>query len=146
VEVLSIPDYRTHYVVNTLTIVIISIYTLFYHYLNIIELGIFIVAYTIGTEFMSPDVDVKSTPYNKNKLLWYPYRKLSKHRGISHSIIGIFIRLLYVSAIIIIISLLFNQFDVLIDFLLNIKIMHYALFISGITLSNVMHILIDRFF
>ncbi len=140
------PDFKTHYVTNTLVIILISAYVLYYHYLNIIELGIFIISYTIGTNYLSPDNDTKSTPYNKNKLLWYPYRKLSTHRGTSHTIIGIFIRLLYVFVIIIIISLLFNQFDVLIDFLMNIKLIYYTLFIAGITASNMMHILLDKLF
>ncbi len=140
------PDYKTHYVTNTLLIILISAYVLYYHYLNIIELGIFIISYVIGTNYMSPDVDSKSTPYNKNKLLWYPYRKLSTHRGMSHTILGIFIRLLYVFVVIVIISLIVNQFDVLVDFLMNIKIIYYALFIAGITVSNVIHILLDRIF
>ena len=57
--------------------------------------------YLAGTFFLSPDLDLKHSKPSKRwkflKIVWYPYQKKSKHRGISHlPIFGTFIKLLYI--------------------------------------------------
>jgi uncharacterized metal-binding protein len=57
--------------------------------------------YVLGTFFLSPDLDLKhSKPFKRwkaLKILWLPYQKKSKHRGISHiPILGTLTRLLYI--------------------------------------------------
>jgi len=60
----------------------------------------FILGYTIGTFFLSPDLDLKHSKPTKRwkflKIIWYPYQKVFKHRGLSHiPILGTFLRLFY---------------------------------------------------
>ena len=48
---------------------------------------IFSVTYLFGTFFLSPDLDIESSPYNRwgvFKFLWWPYKVIFKHRGLSH--------------------------------------------------------------
>jgi uncharacterized metal-binding protein len=57
--------------------------------------------YVLGTFLLSPDLDLKHSKPSKRwkalKILWRPYQKKSKHRGISHiPILGTFTRLLYI--------------------------------------------------
>lgn len=140
------PDFKSHYIVNTLLLLAIGIYGLQNNYFNIVEFGLFYVGFIIGTDYLTPDLDTVSTPYNKSKLIWFPYRKLSKHRGLSHTVVGIFIRLAYISLIVFLIALLTRQTDILINFLVNVKILYYALFLGGIIISNVIHIVLDKMF
>jgi uncharacterized metal-binding protein len=65
----------------------------------------FSVGYVLGTFLLSPDLDLKHSKPSKRwkalKILWRPYQKKSKHRGISHiPILGTFTRLLYIFLII----------------------------------------------
>jgi uncharacterized metal-binding protein len=57
--------------------------------------------YVLGTFLLSPDLDLKHSKPSKRwkalKILWRPYQKKSKHRGISHiPILGTFTRLSYI--------------------------------------------------
>jgi len=59
----------------------------------------------LGTFLLSPDLDLKHSKPSKRwkalKILWRPYQKKSKHRGISHiPLLGTFTRLLYIFLII----------------------------------------------
>jgi len=41
-----------------------------------------------ATFFLSPDLDIESKPYKRwriFKFLWWPYKVIFKHRGISHN-------------------------------------------------------------
>jgi uncharacterized metal-binding protein len=65
----------------------------------------FSVGYVLGTFLLSPGLDLKHSKLSKRwkalKILWLPYQKKSKHRGISHMpILGTFTRLLYIFLII----------------------------------------------
>ena len=62
------------------------------------------IAFAIGGLWLSPDLDTESKPLKRwgiFKIIWFPYRKLIKHRSfISHSpIIGTLIRLIYLYVI-----------------------------------------------
>ncbi len=79
----------------------------------------FILGYIIGTFFLSPDIDLKHSKPTKRwkllRILWYPYQKKSKHRGLSHTpIFGTFIRLFYImfvfTVIYIILYLIFSNY------------------------------------
>jgi uncharacterized metal-binding protein len=61
----------------------------------------FSVGYVLGTFLLSPDLDLKHSKPSKRwkalKILWRPYQKKSKHRGISHiPLLGTLTRLLYI--------------------------------------------------
>jgi len=75
----------------------------------------FSVGYVLGTFLLSPDLDLKHSKPSKRwkalKILWRPYQKKSKHRGISHiPILGTFTRLLYIFLIITALYYLFYFF------------------------------------
>jgi uncharacterized metal-binding protein len=66
----------------------------------------FLVSYLVGTFLVTPDLDLaKNSVRAKNNwgllgLLWVPYGKLFRHRGLSHSwILGPLTRLLYMGLI-----------------------------------------------
>lgn len=53
---------------------------------------LFSAAYLFATFFLSPDLDVTCKSYRRwgiLRLLWWPYKEIFKHRGLSHNpIIG----------------------------------------------------------
>jgi len=79
------PDYKTHELINISVLAIIFIVGL--RSGDILSLFLFTFGYCFGTFFVTPDLDIKSRPYNRWKvfrIFWWPYRKLFKHRGLSH--------------------------------------------------------------
>lgn len=140
------PNFRSHHIVNNLAIIAIAYILLSDKYINIIEFIIFFVGFTIGTDYLSPDLDTKSTPYRRNKVLFFPYKYLSKHRRLNHTFVGTFFMLLYISILVIILALLTSQLELLTNFAYNISIKTYMLFIGGILSANILHIIIDKVF
>jgi uncharacterized metal-binding protein len=62
----------------------------------------FTLGYLIGTFFLSPDLDLKHSKPSKRwgyfRVIWLPYQKKSKHRGLSHiPILGTLLRLFYLN-------------------------------------------------
>jgi uncharacterized metal-binding protein len=62
-------------------------------------------AFLLGGLWLSPDLDTRSNPsrrWGPLRLLWWPYRRLLKHRSlISHSpVLGSTVRLLYLAGIV----------------------------------------------
>jgi uncharacterized metal-binding protein len=141
-----VPNFKTHYYFNLFVGLSAGIYAIYYDYLPFLDYSLFFLAFIIGTDYITPDVDVRSTPYYKFPFIWYPYRKASSHRGLSHTIIGIFIRILWILAIILLASYLLNQLDSVIDFLMNTTIYHYMLFLGGIIIANLLHLILDDLF
>ena len=91
------PDGKNHNIINiTVLMLILSItYGLFSRSdislpvqpPSIESILIFSVTYLFGTFFLSPDLDIDSSPYNRwgvFKFLWWPYKVIFKHRGLSH--------------------------------------------------------------
>jgi uncharacterized metal-binding protein len=76
---------------------------------------LFLGAYVFSTFMLSPDLDLKK---NRSKLnwgflrwIWWPYSKVMKHRGISHSILfGVLTRVFYVYTVYLIVLFLFYFF------------------------------------
>lgn len=92
------PDSKTHDAINIgimLTILaglsflaIRDIHPLAAKYLDIYTILLFSFSYLFGTFFLSPDLDIESTPYKRWGLLrffWWPYKVIFKHRGFSHN-------------------------------------------------------------
>lgn len=140
------PSYRTHTSINYLLILFLSLYLYYTNQFDIIIFLFFLFGFIIGTDYITPDCDTKSKPYSRLFFLWYPYRKNSKHRGISHTILGIFIRISYILLIIFSISYLLNQHEILISSLKLIQPIYYLLILLGIVISNLIHITLDRIF
>jgi len=123
----------------------------------------FSVGYLIGTFLLSPDLDLKHSKPSKRwrflKIIWRPYQKKSKHRGLSHTpILGAFIKLFYLmfvlTVIYLILYLLFSNYWkegleilssinplVLIDDLAYKEWVFYA--ILGLLASELMHVVAD---
>ena len=107
---------------------------------------IFIGTYVLGTEIFTPDLDTDSKPGQRLGILSYPIKKLSKHRGWGHNIfIGWLLKAIYILFIFIVIYyfMLILGYNIrwILDYI-NIK-MIYA-FLTGLFLSNAVHIVADK--
>lgn len=94
------PSGKTHDVIN-ITVLMAILACLYYfsawqktviitRYMDIYTTLAFSVSYLFATFFLSPDLDTKSRPYKRWKMLrilWWPYRIIFKHRGYSHNIV-----------------------------------------------------------
>jgi uncharacterized metal-binding protein len=74
-------------------------------------------AFLIGGLWLSPDLDTRSNPSRRwgvLRLFWWPYRRLLRHRSpLSHSpFLGSAIRLLYLTALIALLSWLLHPWGV----------------------------------
>lgn len=79
------PDYKTHELINMSALPIMLVVGL--DALPILVLLLFTIGYCFATFLVTPDLDTNSRPYNRWKvfrILWWPYNKLFKHRGLSH--------------------------------------------------------------
>lgn len=59
-------------------------------YLDTYTILAFSLSYLFATFFLSPDLDTKSRSYKRWKILrilWWPYRIIFKHRGVSHNVV-----------------------------------------------------------
>jgi uncharacterized metal-binding protein len=106
-----------------------------------------------GTSWISPDLDINSKPTNKHgwiwKLLWYPYRAFSKHRGRSHTVVqGFVIRIAYIAIIFATVLYAFVPMWWVSKELqivgATFTIVLLSLFLLGIAIANAGHILLDR--
>ncbi|WP_321431256.1 metal-binding protein [uncultured Methanolobus sp.] len=90
------PDGKTHDAINAavLTIVLAGFYYAVKEgidpgivYLDSYTIIVFSAAYIFATLFLSPDLDISSRPYKRwgiFRILWWPYKEIFKHRGLSH--------------------------------------------------------------
>ena len=72
----------------------------------------FTIGYAFSTFFLSPDLDLFYSKASKNwkllRVIWWPYSKLMKHRGLSHSLLlSTLSKLLYISVVVILAYTLF---------------------------------------
>jgi uncharacterized metal-binding protein len=94
------PDGKNHNIINitVLLLIISGFYSLFtradiilpIEYLNFQIISVFSISYLFGTFFLSPDLDIRSSPYERwgiFRFLWWPYKFMFKHRGLSHHFI-----------------------------------------------------------
>ncbi len=84
------PSGETHLKINWIVLILINILIVFFHTLiEIREFALFNIIYILTSYLISPDLDVNSTVYKRwglLRLIWYPYREIMKHRGLSHSV------------------------------------------------------------
>ena len=148
------PGGKTHELINITALV--SILTVVYYlstwpetgafarHPDIYEILVFSVSYIFATFFLSPDLDTKSRPYKRWKMLrilWWPYRIIFKHRGFSHNMILGPLTILVYLTVIVLASLLLSGVG-----LQNIPIRMVIAATAGIVLSVEIHIISDRFF
>jgi len=102
--------------------------------------------------FLSPDLDIEKGSISDTfvrklfgnviskvwRVFWYPYGKLSKHRGLSHALfIGTTVRVLYIGTPIILTSFVLN-------FPETIPNLPYWWLFAGLCLIDAIHILMDK--
>ncbi|MEA3294453.1 MAG: DUF2227 family putative metal-binding protein [Euryarchaeota archaeon] len=81
------PSDKIHTKINLLMLVIILTIMFMVGLKDVQLVTIFVLTYLFATYFLSPDLDIDSTPYKRwgvFRVLWYPYKTLIKHGGISH--------------------------------------------------------------
>jgi uncharacterized metal-binding protein len=96
----TMPGGKTHETIN-ITVLAAILAGIFYltiwqetailsRYMDAYAVMAFSCSYLFATFFLSPDLDTKSRPYKRWKMLrilWWPYRTIFKHRGFSHNMI-----------------------------------------------------------
>lgn len=157
------PSGKTHEKVNFIFLFIIIFFLLIsgsYYFIGIF--GALISLFTafgfyFGTYYFSPDLDTKSRPFYKWRLLrfiWIPYQKIFKHRSFwTHGIlIGDVVRFLYFSIFIYIfysVSITFLKIDPnvaetnIIVFIKTYKFYFLSFFIGNV-LASFAHIIADK--
>ena len=87
----KMPSGETHIKINWIVLIIINIIIVFFHTLiEIREFALFNIIYILTSYLISPDLDLDSSVYRRWSIfrwIWYPYREIMKHRGLSHSIV-----------------------------------------------------------
>lgn len=82
----QMPNHNTHEAFN---IVVLTIGLAFLYSFFCIEFILyFVFGFLLCTFFITPDLDTDSRVYHRWKwlrLLWWPYKHMIKHRGISHN-------------------------------------------------------------
>lgn len=90
------PDGKTHETINAAVLVVVlsglsyimwKETNIAVKYLDTYVILTFSVSYMFATFFLSPDLDINSTPYKRwgmLRILWWPYKVVFKHRGFSH--------------------------------------------------------------
>lgn len=143
------PNDATHRIVNYL---MLSVFLVLNFYFNLendyILIMIFIGSYILGTEIFSPDLNTHSKPEHRLGILSYPIRKLSRHRGLGHNIfIGWLLKALYLALIGAIILIAVSKLGYDIYWILNyLDIRTIGIFLIGLFLSNMIHIIVDNIF
>ena len=115
---------------------------------------IFVLSYSFSSLFLSPDLDLFRSRSRTNWgiliVLWWPYSRIFKHRGLSHSIVfGTLTRIVYLAlAATALITIIHYVFDLDIDISKikprDIDIRIAIAVLMGLYLPNVIHILADR--
>lgn len=142
------PGYNAHRLFNYT--VFITIAALLYVWqipvINLKQLLVSIAGFYIGTEFITPDLDINSVAIKKwgsLKILWLPYKWIFIHRQSSHNIVyGAVVRILYISII------LFSVYYLLFSSLPESTILsvYVFIFLIGIIIANALHVILDSLF
>ncbi len=144
------PGYSTHRAFNY-TIFIVIAGTLYilgkFPLHSLASFIVFIAGYYVGTDFITPDLDIESTAIKRwgpLKILWLPYKWLFFHGQSSHNIVyGAVVRILYISLIIL--GIYYMLFGSLPSGSLFSSMCIY-IFIIGIILANALHVILDFLF
>ena len=113
------------------------------------ELVVFTLSYAGASLLLNPDVDLPQSDVSQRwgplRLLWWPYAKIFRHRGISHSILfGPLTRVVYLG---ILAAALWGALYLTLGVRVGWRLpppKTVAAFFAGIYLSNFLHVLLDR--
>jgi uncharacterized metal-binding protein len=123
--------------------------------LYLMELGwpgllIFAAAYLFSSLLLSPDLDLRSNSARRRwgvlGLIWVPYTKVFKHRGLSHNLLfGPLTRIGYLFLLGAIVIYALNYFGLRANIQIHLDKELLAMIGIGLYLPNVLHILYDHF-
>jgi len=143
------PGYNVHRIFNYTVFIVIAV-LFYFRNLSFLDLKQFLAlsaGFYIGTDFITPDLDVESRAINrwgKLKILWLPYKLMFRHGKSSHNIIyGAVVRLIYISLIIFgLYYLLFRSLPT------DMAVLSVFVFIllTGIITANALHVILDMLF
>lgn len=140
------PSYEGHCIFNWIMLVVLG--AVAYQYYPPVDFRylVFGIGYIIGTVYITPDLDTNSTVYNP---LWYFYKLLFKHRGLSHNIfVGFITRLIYLGVVLYAIWYGLNYvFHVPSNIVEAAKLLYNQdtaiLLVEGLAVANGLHVVID---
>jgi uncharacterized metal-binding protein len=143
------PSYNTHRGFNY--IAFIAVVALLYFkgqsFLDLYQFIVLVAGFYIGTEFVTPDLDVESRAINRwgpLKVLWWPYMWMFKHGQSSHNIFyGAVVRVLYFSLII---AGLYYLIFKTVPTDITIPAVFLYVLLAGIVLANALHVMLDMLF
>jgi len=143
------PGYNTHRIFNYI-IFIAAVLSVYYSGIlqlspgQLLAIGL---GFYIGTEFVTPDLDIDSSAYKRwgrLRFIMLPYKWLFKHRQSSHNIIyGAIIRILYITPIIAALYYFIFKSLPLENILFPVYIF---IFMGGIIVANALHVILDGIF
>ena len=139
------PNYETHCIFNWIMLVVLGVVAYQYYPVDWKYL-VFGIGYIIGTVYITPDLDTNSSVYNP---LWYIYKLLFKHRGLSHNIfIGFITRLIYLGLVFYGIWYALNYFFHIPNNIIEAATLLYdqetaILLVEGLAVANSLHVVID---
>ena len=113
------------------------------------ELVIFTLSYVAASLFLSPDLDLERSDTARRwgalRILWIPYSKVFKHRGLSHSILfGPLTRVLYLAALgAAAWGILYLLFGIRGGWRMP-KLSYAGAALAGVYLSNFLHVALDH--
>ncbi len=143
------PGYNKHRIFNYIVFIVIALILYFENIFSFSPGMLFAIClgFYIGTEFVTPDLDVDSAAYKRwgrLKILMLPYKWLFKHRQSSHNIFyGAIVRILYISVIILgFYYLIFKSLPQEFTF----SYVYVIIFLIGIIIANALHVILDKIF
>lgn len=142
------PGYNVHRGFNYIAFIAVAV-ILYFKGVSFLDMYQFIVlaaGFYIGTDFVTPDLDVESRAINRwgpLKVLWLPYKWAFAHGQSSHNIFyGAIVRVLYFSLVIAgIYYLIFKTIP-----LVAIPAFFLYILLAGIVLANALHVMLDMLF
>ncbi|VVB56167.1 Uncharacterised protein [uncultured archaeon] len=143
------PGYNKHRIFNYIVFIVVAL-ILYFENIFSFSSGMLLaicLGFYIGTEFVTPDLDVDSAAYKRwgrLKILMLPYKWLFKHRQSSHNIFyGAIVRILYISVIILgFYYLIFKSLPQEFTF----SYVYVIVFLIGIIIANALHVILDKIF
>jgi uncharacterized metal-binding protein len=143
------PGYNSHRIFNYLIFIAAVLYVYYSGILHLSPAQLLVIGlgFYIGTEFVTPDLDIDSSAYKRwgrLRFIMLPYKWLFKHRQSSHNIFyGAIVRILYITAIIAIFYYLVFKSLPLENILYPV---HIIIFLGGIIAANALHVILDSIF
>lgn len=144
------PSGRVHNSINTVSFAVLSVVGIILYATSTIKFDLqialtFTISYFAGTFLLSPDLDLAHGHVSSKSawgilgFLWFPYGKMMKHRGLSHTyIIGPLTRIVYLGVILAVPIILFG-----LPFGFKIDQTGFFVAIGGYYISQWLHLLAD---